>query len=625
MKFFLCFALVIAAASSSVLGQPQPAAISGYEIVEKRIPHRDVRKAKILRGVKAPDGSMAIDYGTYSYIKPYAGTLFVVGKGLQQGQFVLPETYGLYDAAARKEIHASTAKQLHIYSECVAQIHEAAGTWILIDRQGKMLGGQRYNSVAFDPRQPVSRVSVRVSPKSYKNAHGFVDPCGNPVTPLHYDRVGYFKEGFVSVCREGKYTFIDSSGKEVMPPTYAYLTDFSNGVAAFSNRGSYDELKGQYTGSDWGFINTRGEELGTARYEQIANATSFVVKGGEVDVKLGGKWLSVNPLSASQADGVPVVSGARWIAFQERAPDRGDQDKQPWGFRIDGGDVMLKPQWDAAGGFEDGLAIVGKNAPRAKGESSGLQREYLWGLIDQSGKEVIPLRYREIRRLDDGLFVFAEGHGAFYEDSWRHGLMDRTGKIVLPALYSRFGRLSDGMIAVRQDKRDRFIDIKGEDAIPGTFAQALDFVGGYAIVTQTGKDWYWIDTHGKPLLPGKTFLGLSYFTNGKADVWTTRDAWDRNDGKQTIDTTGKVLVIHPLNPPPSPQDVRCPACSGGGGRYANVEHTSTTTEVDNYNARAPGAKLIIERTRSWTESKRIGDCFECSGKGTVSRAVLPRR
>jgi hypothetical protein len=286
---------------------------------------------------------------------------------------------------------------------------------------------------------------------------------------------------------------------------------------------------------------------------------------------------------------------------------------------------MLKPHWDAVGGFEDGLAIVGKSVPRPKGESASAQREYLWGVIDQSGKEVIPIRYREIRRFGYGRFVFAEGIGSFYDQGWRHGLMDRTGKIVLPALYSRFGLLSDGMISVRQDGRDRFINIKGEATIPGSFLQALDFVGGYAVVTQTGKDWYWIDTTGKPLLPGKTFHGLTYFTDGKADVWTTLDAWGRNDGKQTIDVTGKVLVIHPLNPPPSPQDVPCPACGGGGGRYANVERTSTTTEVDNYNANAPGAKLIIERTKTWTESKRIGDCFTCSGKGTVSREVPPRR
>jgi hypothetical protein len=485
----------------------------------------------------------------------------------------------------------------------------------LIDRQGNVLGGQRYRSVHFDKRQPVSSVSVGETGPTY----GFVDSCGNPVTPLQYRRVGYFKEGFFSVCREGKYTFIDGTGKEVMPPKYSYLTDFSNGVAAFSNHGSYDEAAGKYVGRDWGFINTRGEELGTVRYEQVANPVSFVVNAGKVDVKLGGQWVSVNPLAAAQADGAPVVSGARWIAFQETARDPRDQRKQLWGFRVDGGEVMLKPKWAVATGFEDGLAIVGKMGRRLDPDSAIKQQEYLWGVIDETGREVIPLNYPEIRRFSGGLFVFAEETGLSFNERWRHGLMDRDRKIVLPALYSQFGELSEGLIAVRQDGRHRYINIKGETAFPGTFARALDFKHGNAPVSQDGKAWYWIDTSGKPILPGKTFLGLTYLVEGKAMVWTTLDAWGRTDGKQTIDSTGKVLVIHPLNPPPPPEERRCPTCGGSGGRFAEFERSSTTTEVDNYNANAPGAKLIIERTKTWTETKRVGECWTCDGKGTVMR------
>ncbi len=616
-RFLLCLAVLLAAGS---LARSQPKPVHpGYQVVTKSIPNRDVRKTKILRGVQAPDGSMAIDYDIYSYIKPYAGTLFIVGKGLQKNQFILPETYGIYDAAARRELHPCTAKDLKVYSDCVTEIREASGDLILVDREARVIGGQRYKFVMMDPRQPLSRVSVGGQVSRY----GFIDSCGNPLTPLHYSRAGYVKDGFVPVCRDGKYTFLDSTGREVIAPKYAYLTDFSNGVAAFSTQGSFD-TRGDFNGRDWGFINSRGEELGAARYEQIAKPGSFALNGGKVDVKLDGKWVSVNPLALTTDGGALAVSGARWVAFQEQAANRNDQKKQPWGFRIAGGEIMLKPKWDIAGDLVDGRAIVGRIAQWLDPNSAIKQQEYLWGVIDEAGREVIPLSFRNIRVLERGLFAFAQGEGRWFEERWRYGVMDRDGKILLPATYTRFGELSEGMIAVRKDGADGYINLKGEEVIPARFARAFDFKNGYAVVTRNEKEWFWITPSGQPLLPDKTFLGVSNFHEGKADVWTTIDAWGRSDGRLTIDPTGKVLVTHPRNPPPAAHEARCPKCDGSGGRFADFDRTYTTTEVDNFNANAPGAKLIITKTRFYTETKRVGECWSCNGKGTVMREATPR-
>ena len=52
------------------------------------------------------------------------------------------------------------------------------------------------------------------------------------------------------MCKDGKWGFIDTEFKEVIPPKYKYARDFKNGIAAVANS------KGKY-----GYIATDGCEV----------------------------------------------------------------------------------------------------------------------------------------------------------------------------------------------------------------------------------------------------------------------------------------------------------------------------------------------------------------------------
>ena len=77
------------------------------------------------------------------------------------------------------------------------------------------------------------------------------------------------KEGFVIIGANG-YGFIDLNGKEIVPPKYQQVENFSDGMAAVMK------------GNKWGFINTEGKEVIPCQYKKVelpfTDGTAYVIK-----------------------------------------------------------------------------------------------------------------------------------------------------------------------------------------------------------------------------------------------------------------------------------------------------------------------------------------------------------
>ncbi|MBE9577584.1 WG repeat-containing protein [Moraxella sp. K1664] len=68
---------------------------------------------------------------------------------------------------------------------------------------------------------------------------GFIDNTGKVVIPVQYDYVGYFSEGLATVKQNGKFGFIDKTGKVVIPVQYDNAWVFENGKAEVSLNGEF--------------------------------------------------------------------------------------------------------------------------------------------------------------------------------------------------------------------------------------------------------------------------------------------------------------------------------------------------------------------------------------------------
>ena len=78
---------------------------------------------------------------------------------------------------------------------------------------------------------------------------GFIDETGREICPCKYDWVYDFCEGLAKVKLNGKWGFIDTSGREICPIKY-------DGIGYF-----YKELSVVKLNNKWGCIDTTGREV----------------------------------------------------------------------------------------------------------------------------------------------------------------------------------------------------------------------------------------------------------------------------------------------------------------------------------------------------------------------------
>jgi hypothetical protein len=148
----------------------------------------------------------------------------------------------------------------------------------------------------------------------------------------------YFSEGLVTIEKNGKFGFMDRTGKEIIPPTYDDAQAFSEGLAAvklndkygfidksgkiaipfqFKDAGSFHEglASASFNGEQWSYIDTSGKP---------------VIKREELDT------------------GRPFSQGLAAV--------RDKNDK--YGFIDRTGNLVIQPQFDRVGEFSEGLAAV---------------------------------------------------------------------------------------------------------------------------------------------------------------------------------------------------------------------------------------------------------------------------
>ncbi len=123
--------------------------------------------------------------------------------------------------------------------------------------------------------------------------------------------------------------------------------------------------------------------------------------------------------------------------------------KGKYGYRDRSGEFVIPPQFDYAGEFSEGLAVVGLGRfPATK-----------WGYINLQGQVVIPAQF-------DGAHDFAEGMAAVSVGG-KLGYIDRAGKLAVPPQFDEAQKFSGGRARVRIIKSGYgYINKQGEFVVP---------------------------------------------------------------------------------------------------------------------------------------------------------------
>lgn len=125
-----------------------------------------------------------------------------------------------------------------------------------------------------------------------------------------------------------------------------------------------------------------------------------------------------------------------------------------WGFKDDKNIIIVQPKYNSSHQFREGLAAVSIGGSYDEEFDMVLGSKY--GFIDNTGKEVIALKYESI---NDG---FYEGLAAVkLNGKW--GYINTAGNEVIPFQYSEAFIFMNGKAKVRKDGREFFIDKTGKE------------------------------------------------------------------------------------------------------------------------------------------------------------------
>ncbi|MCK4623932.1 MAG: WG repeat-containing protein [Phycisphaerae bacterium] len=198
---------------------------------------------------------------------------------------------------------------------------------------------------------------------------------------------------------------------------------------------------------------------------------------------------------------------------------------QKYGFVNRDGKLVIPPRFGGVGDFNQGLAPVDvtlrKNPFKGKGK---------WGYINKSGKFVIKPQYVLAGVFSHGLASVCIDDNIDRShippcDRYKATYIDRTGKVVIKTEYSGGSRFHDGLAIVRSGEKYGYIDTSGKLVIPFKYHSVKPFSEGLALVGlrlnpaswQSRQRYGFINKKGKEVIPLK-FKDARSFSDGLAAV-----------------------------------------------------------------------------------------------------------
>ncbi len=320
---------------------------------------------------------------------------------------------------------------------------------------------------------------------------GFIDQTGRVVIKPQFDNAFDFQDGLARVTEHGKVVFINPTGKVVLRPEFQIVEDFSEGLAAVNNGQKRDPHIGLVIEPGrWGYIDKTGQ-LAIPMTLTHAEAFSEGLAATELNNRTGfidrtGKMLFEVPLDVTMDfhEGVVAVLFKGGVTYFN---NRGEKLDTP---PLDPG-----PSYHS---FAEGLATI-----ETKGKS---------GYIDKTGKLVIPAEFIDADDFSEGLAAVQmpveetwcplNEAGSRYGSSKRFGYIDKTGKVIIRPQFDYAGPFKEGFASVSKCSKAGFIDRTGKFVIPLQFDSAFSFRGGLAQVGHgVGQDFTYIDKAGRIVWP----------------------------------------------------------------------------------------------------------------------------
>lgn len=356
---------------------------------------------------------------------------------------------------------------------------------------------------------------------------------GETLIPPQYESVGTFQYGLAWAKEDGKFLFIDTSGRQktLFFSDYPETREFHEGLVAIKN-----------AENEWGFLDENYVEIIKPQYVSVSDFHE-----GYACVQRGRNF---GYIDATGTEKIPV-------RFDKATPFKHGvsivKKGNYWGMINKHGSAIVEMQYDSMWMRENDLVFAMKNNKIGILDTSGkvivpsiyesirqtlnakdfsvnskfllVQKRSLWGGIDANGKEVFAPVFEEIGVVADSKLILFKMNGKF-------GFMDWSGHIIVSPQYQLASDFINGRAAVFNGKWG-FIDITGELVIRNIYDEVGFFSSNLAPV-KIGNEFGYIDKIGNVVIPFQ-YSNANSFLNGCAIVQK-----DHHAG--LIDTSGNLII-----------------------------------------------------------------------------------
>ena len=310
-----------------------------------------------------------------------------------------------------------------------------------------------------------------------------------------------FHEGLAKICKDGKYGFMDKTGKIVIPTIYRQAIDFHEGLAAVKKDEKY------------GYIDKEGNVVLPFRFDDADYFMGGYARVHEGPDSVADSGQDYNYLIDKM--GIPIQEDSYNIEgnYSDGLIRVRSIDTDKYGFANAKGQIVIPFLYDSAFDFKEGVARVSKNGKDEFIDKSGrtvlpfrdkvgysytcsegliyFQKEirslYFFGFMNKQGYVAIPPIYGNVRDFHDGL--------AWVQwDSWE-GFIDTNGKKVLECKYCPESGFNEGMAVIEKNDKYGYINRAGQIIAPFSFDEANDFSEGLGLVKK-GRRYGYIDKRG---------------------------------------------------------------------------------------------------------------------------------
>jgi len=267
------------------------------------------------------------------------------------------------------------------------------------------------------------------------------------VLPKVYEALGEYSEGFAPVRVKGRWGFMDRNGVMKIKPTYTSVSSFEYGFAVVGTETGY------------GLIDKSGELRLPPKFKWrvIYNTTTVIAslsEGEDYDPfnrprQYKGKHIGVDLKNAPDAGIYNINKG--WVTDQNLKFERFDakanghiwakangKGNQYGLLNSETGDWVVPPTYDEVHHISEGLAVVGT----FKDGKPKTWANKIYGMVDQSGQLVIPLKF-------DHLNNIRHGFGETRKDG-KIALVTKSGNLVADKYF-------DDAAFARSDRSQRMV------------------------------------------------------------------------------------------------------------------------------------------------------------------------